>query len=149
MNIPNLLSISRILAVPVFIVLMLEPTPLRALAAGIVFSLASATDWLDGYLARRLGQAGHRPAPVARLDVERQPEAVEPRRPAAGEVGDRVAVPLGPLGERAAVERGAVDEPDEVGGGRGLVSLSEDGERHAPTEITGRPAARRAGSIRW
>jgi len=34
MNVPNLLSISRILAVPVFIVLMLEPTPLRALLAG-------------------------------------------------------------------------------------------------------------------
>ena len=56
MNIPNLLSISRILAVPVFIVLMLEPTPLRALWAGIVFSLASITDWLDGYLARKWGQ---------------------------------------------------------------------------------------------
>ena len=56
MNVPNLLSISRILAVPVFIVLMLEPTPLRALLAGIVFSIASVTDWLDGYLARKWGQ---------------------------------------------------------------------------------------------
>jgi len=56
MNVPNLLSISRILAVPVFIVLMLEPTPMRALLAGIVFSIASATDWLDGYLARKWGQ---------------------------------------------------------------------------------------------
>lgn len=56
MNIPNLLSISRIVAVPIFIALMLEPTPLRALVAGIVFSLASATDWLDGYLARKWGQ---------------------------------------------------------------------------------------------
>jgi CDP-diacylglycerol--glycerol-3-phosphate 3-phosphatidyltransferase len=55
-NIPNLLSISRILAVPIFIVLMLEPSPLRALFAGIVFSLASATDWLDGHLARKWGQ---------------------------------------------------------------------------------------------
>jgi CDP-diacylglycerol--glycerol-3-phosphate 3-phosphatidyltransferase len=55
-NIPNLLSISRILAVPVFIVLMLDPSPLRALLAGIVFSIASATDWLDGHLARKWGQ---------------------------------------------------------------------------------------------
>ncbi len=55
-NIPNLLSISRILAVPIFIVLMLEPSPARALLAGIVFSIASATDWLDGYLARKWGQ---------------------------------------------------------------------------------------------
>lgn len=56
MNIPNLLTVSRILSVPVFIILMHDPTPLRALAAGIVFSLASATDWLDGYLARKWGQ---------------------------------------------------------------------------------------------
>ncbi len=55
-NIPNLLSISRILAVPVFVVLMLNPSPGRALAAGIVFSLASITDWLDGYLARKWEQ---------------------------------------------------------------------------------------------
>jgi len=55
-NIPNLLSISRILAVPIFIVLMLDPSPVRALLAGIIFSLASATDWLDGYLARKWGQ---------------------------------------------------------------------------------------------
>jgi CDP-diacylglycerol--glycerol-3-phosphate 3-phosphatidyltransferase len=55
-NIPNLLSISRILSVPVFIILMLDPSPVRALTAGIVFSLASATDWLDGYLARKWGQ---------------------------------------------------------------------------------------------
>jgi CDP-diacylglycerol--glycerol-3-phosphate 3-phosphatidyltransferase len=55
-NVPNLLSISRILSVPVFIILMLEPSPLRALSAGIVFSLASATDWLDGHLARKWGQ---------------------------------------------------------------------------------------------
>jgi CDP-diacylglycerol---glycerol-3-phosphate 3-phosphatidyltransferase len=50
-NVPNLLSLSRILSVPIFIVLMLDPSPVRTLAAGIVFSLASATDWLDGYLA--------------------------------------------------------------------------------------------------
>jgi CDP-diacylglycerol--glycerol-3-phosphate 3-phosphatidyltransferase len=55
-NIPNLLSISRIVAVPIFIILMLEPSPVRALLAGIVFSLASATDWLDGHLARKWGQ---------------------------------------------------------------------------------------------
>jgi len=55
-NIPNLLSISRILAVPIFIILMFDPSPLRALLAGIVFSIASATDWLDGHLARKWGQ---------------------------------------------------------------------------------------------
>jgi CDP-diacylglycerol---glycerol-3-phosphate 3-phosphatidyltransferase len=55
-NIPNLLSISRILAVPIFIVLLIEPSPLRAILAGVVFSIASATDWLDGHLARKWGQ---------------------------------------------------------------------------------------------
>jgi CDP-diacylglycerol---glycerol-3-phosphate 3-phosphatidyltransferase len=55
-NIPNLLSLSRILAVPVFIVLMIDPSPINSLSAGIIFSLASATDWLDGYLARKWGQ---------------------------------------------------------------------------------------------
>ncbi len=55
-NVPNMLSLSRILSVPVFILLLLEPSPMRALLAGIVFSLASATDWLDGYLARKWGQ---------------------------------------------------------------------------------------------
>jgi CDP-diacylglycerol--glycerol-3-phosphate 3-phosphatidyltransferase len=56
MNVPNYLSISRVLSVPVFIILMLDPTPLRSLCAAIVFALASATDWLDGHLARKWGQ---------------------------------------------------------------------------------------------
>ncbi len=56
MNIPNYLSISRVVAVPVFIVLMFDPTPVRAVLAGTVFGLASATDWLDGHLARKWGQ---------------------------------------------------------------------------------------------
>ncbi len=56
MNIPNYLSISRVLAVPVFIVLMLDPTPFRSILAGCVFAIASATDWLDGHLARKWGQ---------------------------------------------------------------------------------------------
>jgi len=56
MNVPNYLSISRVLLVPVFIVLMFDPTPVRAIMAGTVFALASATDWLDGHLARKWGQ---------------------------------------------------------------------------------------------
>jgi CDP-diacylglycerol--glycerol-3-phosphate 3-phosphatidyltransferase len=56
MNVPNLLSISRVVAVPAFIILLNDPTPARALAAGVLFALASATDWLDGYLARKWGQ---------------------------------------------------------------------------------------------
>ena len=52
MNIPNLLSISRILTVPLFIILMLEPTPFRALVAAIIFSPC-----LGHGLARRLPRA--------------------------------------------------------------------------------------------
>ncbi|MFA5072426.1 MAG: CDP-diacylglycerol--glycerol-3-phosphate 3-phosphatidyltransferase [Nitrospirota bacterium] len=55
-NIPNLLSISRILSVPIFIVLLLNPDIVRVLTAVGIFFLASATDWLDGYLARKWGQ---------------------------------------------------------------------------------------------
>ena len=42
--------------IPVFVWLYLEPTPERALWAGLVFAAAAFTDFLDGYLARRSGQ---------------------------------------------------------------------------------------------
>ena len=50
MNIPNLLSISRVAAVPAFIILMDDPTPARALAAGILFAVASV--WRGGFIRR-------------------------------------------------------------------------------------------------
>ncbi|RMH03972.1 MAG: CDP-diacylglycerol--glycerol-3-phosphate 3-phosphatidyltransferase [Nitrospirae bacterium] len=55
-NLPNLLTASRILLVPVFIVLLSDPTPTRSLMAAGVFALAALTDLLDGYLARRRAQ---------------------------------------------------------------------------------------------
>jgi CDP-diacylglycerol---glycerol-3-phosphate 3-phosphatidyltransferase len=52
LNLPNLLTVLRILAVPVIVVALLEETPNGdALAAG-VFALAALTDGLDGYFAR-------------------------------------------------------------------------------------------------
>ena len=57
MNIPNLLTILRVLLIPVFIALFYTPFSWSYWAASGVFALASATDWLDGYLARRLGQS--------------------------------------------------------------------------------------------
>lgn len=57
MNIPNLLTILRVLLIPVFIGLFYLPFSWSYWAASGVFALASATDWLDGYLARRLGQS--------------------------------------------------------------------------------------------
>jgi CDP-diacylglycerol---glycerol-3-phosphate 3-phosphatidyltransferase len=51
-NLPNVLTVLRILAVPVIVVALLDETPNGdALAAG-VFALAALTDGLDGYFAR-------------------------------------------------------------------------------------------------
>jgi CDP-diacylglycerol---glycerol-3-phosphate 3-phosphatidyltransferase len=55
-NLPNLLTVSRILLIPVFIVLFATPTPTRSWAAAIIFVVAAVTDLLDGYLARRRSQ---------------------------------------------------------------------------------------------
>jgi len=53
LNIPNVLTLLRIVAVPVIVVALLGETPNGdALAAG-VFALAAFTDGLDGYIARR------------------------------------------------------------------------------------------------
>ncbi len=55
-NIPNLLTLIRILLIPVYIVLFYLPVEWANIACAFVFGLAAATDWLDGYLARRLQQ---------------------------------------------------------------------------------------------
>ena len=54
-SLPNVITSLRILLIPVLVaVFYFAPVEWRYLAASFVFSLASATDWLDGYLARRL-----------------------------------------------------------------------------------------------
>ncbi len=55
-KLPNLLTIGRILLIPVFVVLFADPTPVRSLIAACIFVVAAVTDLLDGYLARRRGQ---------------------------------------------------------------------------------------------
>ena len=55
-NLPNFLTVIRILLIPVFVVLFSDPTPDRSLAAAVVFVVAAVTDLLDGYLARRHSQ---------------------------------------------------------------------------------------------
>lgn len=56
LNLPNFITFTRILLIPVFVVLFATPTPDRSLSAAIVFVVAAVTDMLDGYLARRNGQ---------------------------------------------------------------------------------------------
>ncbi|MCC6220919.1 MAG: CDP-diacylglycerol--glycerol-3-phosphate 3-phosphatidyltransferase, partial [Deltaproteobacteria bacterium] len=49
---PNLITVLRLLAVPVFVILLVDPTPQSSIWATVIFIFASITDWLDGYLAR-------------------------------------------------------------------------------------------------
>lgn len=55
LTLPNLLTLSRIVAVPLLVVLLWEPTPLRYGMAFVVYSLAGITDYFDGYFARAQG----------------------------------------------------------------------------------------------
>ena len=57
MNLPNILTLSRILLIPIFVLVYIVPGPGTYLIAALLFGLAAFTDWLDGYLARRLNQA--------------------------------------------------------------------------------------------
>ncbi|MBP1949195.1 CDP-diacylglycerol--glycerol-3-phosphate 3-phosphatidyltransferase [Virgibacillus litoralis] len=65
MNIPNKITLSRIFLIPIFIILLSVPfdwgvwsigessLPVSHLAAAILFIVASTTDWVDGYYARK------------------------------------------------------------------------------------------------
>ena len=52
---PNFMTLSRIVAVPVIVMLLLYETKITTFSAVILFSAASITDYLDGYLARTRG----------------------------------------------------------------------------------------------
>lgn len=56
-NLPNILTSLRILLIPILVAAFyLAPYESRYLLAAFIFTVASLTDWLDGYLARKLGQ---------------------------------------------------------------------------------------------
>ena len=52
-TIPNIISLIRLALIPVFIWLLAIDEPV---AAGLLFVVIGSTDWVDGYLARKLGQ---------------------------------------------------------------------------------------------
>jgi CDP-diacylglycerol---glycerol-3-phosphate 3-phosphatidyltransferase len=55
LNVPNILTMIRIAAIPLLCVLLLSPERRPCFWAAALFAAASVTDWLDGYLARRMG----------------------------------------------------------------------------------------------
>ncbi|MBI3803412.1 MAG: CDP-diacylglycerol--glycerol-3-phosphate 3-phosphatidyltransferase [Nitrospirae bacterium] len=56
MNLPNILTIIRVLLIPFFIFFFSQASLRSEIIAGIIFLVASLTDLLDGYLARRTSQ---------------------------------------------------------------------------------------------
>lgn len=61
MNLPNLLTLFRIFIIPIFVLIALIEiqtayfgVPLKNILLCALFAVAGATDWLDGYLARKL-----------------------------------------------------------------------------------------------
>ena len=63
MNLPNTLTVARIFLVPLLVVVLLTKFDAwwpfgfsKEIVGAIIFAIASLTDWLDGYLARKLNQ---------------------------------------------------------------------------------------------
>ncbi len=56
MNIPNLLTLLRLVLIPVCVVVYYAPFSGAYIVTAVLFTIAAITDWFDGYLARKLGQ---------------------------------------------------------------------------------------------
>ena len=56
LTIPTMLTLARIVMIPVLVVVFYLPYAWTSFAAAAVFGLAAITDWLDGWIARRYGQ---------------------------------------------------------------------------------------------
>ncbi len=56
LTLPNLLTLSRILAVPILVFLLWRPSPLDYAMTFVLYCIVGLTDYFDGYLARAQGQ---------------------------------------------------------------------------------------------
>lgn len=56
MNLPNWITLSRLIGIPLLLYALHDPSPTDRWFCVGVFLVAAGTDWLDGYLARRLNQ---------------------------------------------------------------------------------------------
>ena len=56
LSLPNLLTLSRILAVPILVFLLWQPAPLDYAITFVLYCIVGVTDYFDGYLARAQGQ---------------------------------------------------------------------------------------------
>jgi cardiolipin synthase (CMP-forming) len=56
LSLPNLLTLSRILAVPILVFLLWRPTPIDYAITFVLYCVVGLTDYFDGYLARAQGQ---------------------------------------------------------------------------------------------
>lgn len=56
MNLPNWITLSRLLVLPILLYCLTSPSRETRIFSMIIFLVAAATDWLDGYLARKLNQ---------------------------------------------------------------------------------------------
>ncbi len=57
MNIPNILTLARIVFIPLLVILFYLPHAWTIPLTAALFGMAALTDWLDGYLARRWDQS--------------------------------------------------------------------------------------------
>jgi CDP-diacylglycerol--glycerol-3-phosphate 3-phosphatidyltransferase len=127
MTFPMILTLMRIALIPVLVLFFYLPYAWASLAAAAVFILAAITDWLDGYLARRMGlmsQLGAFLDPVADklmvatalvLLVQTPPEIMFPRifftLSAAIIIGREIAISglrewMAEMGERGTIKVG-------------------------------------------
>src|SRR5919107_1524922 len=92
LNVPNVLTLVRIMLVPVLVVALLDETPNGDTIAAIVFAIAAVTDGLDGWIAR-----SRRSITTFGMVIIAREFAVSGLRVAAGQQG--VVIPASLLGK--------------------------------------------------